>query len=595
MNIQSITEDEMDKKNLALAFLENARNNPQKVFIKYKIDGEYRNYTWEEIENFVLKIASFLINKKIKKGDRVAILSNNRLHWFCTDLGILCAGATTVPIYQTSTSGQAEYILKDANCKVIFVEDSVQYEKVKDFSFLNTIVSFDKAGEKAITFDEIVKNEEINRGKIDNIVKKISLDDLVTLIYTSGTTGPPKGVYLSHSNFLHNVIRGAEVIRINENDIFLSHLPLSHVFERSVGHFIPMYHKSIIAYAEKIDTIGENLKEVRPTMFVSVPRLYEKILERIIEKVRDASKFKQKLFYAAKETAQKYAEHIAYNKDFTFFDKMKYNFFEKKVYSKLREVFGGRMRYMVSGGAKLPYEIGLFYNGIGLKLLEGYGLTETSPVITVNPPSKNKIGTVGPPLKDVEVKIAEDGEILVKGPNVTKGYHNKPEENKAAFKDGYFCTGDIGFLDEDGYLKITDRKKDLIVTSGGKNIAPQAVENILKEDPFISEVLIYGDGKKFLSALIIPNFDALRQWAEERDLHFKDNNEMVNHPKIIRLMEHRIEKRSEILAKYEKVKKFVLLDKELSMENGEITPTLKLRRKIITEKYKDKREALYEG
>jgi long-chain acyl-CoA synthetase len=417
---------------------------------------------------------------------------------------------------------------------------------------------------------------------------------LVTLIYTSGTTGPPKGVYLSHQNFIHNVIRGTEVLPLNENDIFLSHLPLSHVFERCVGQFIPMYHKAIIAYAEKIDTIADNLQEIKPTMFVSVPRLYEKILERIIEKVREASTFKRKIFYAAKDTAAKYAEHVAYGKDFTFFDKIKYNFFEKKVYSKLREVFGGRMKYMVSGGAKLPYEIGLFYNGIGLKLIEGYGLTETSPVITVNLPYKNKIGTVGPPLKDVEVKIAEDGEILVKGPNVTKGYHNKPEENKSAFKDGYFCTGDIGYLDEDGYLKITDRKKDLIVTSGGKNIAPASIENILKEDPFITEVMVYGDGKKFISALIVPNFDALKQWASERNLKFKDNTEMVNHPKIVKLIEHRIEDRSKPLARYEKIKKFILLDREFTMEDGEITPTLKLKRKIITDKYKAQLDALYE-
>ena len=584
----------MKKENLAVAFLKNAKANPHKVFIKYKEAGEYRNYTWEDIENYVLKIASFLLYKGVKKGDKVAILSDNRLHWFCADLGILCSGASNVPIYQTSTSGQIEYILKDADVKIIFLENAAQYEKVKNFNFLSNIISFDKINDQVLTFNDIISSQEIHKNKIEKIVNKIKKDDLVTLIYTSGTTGPPKGVYLSHGNFLHNVIAGSEVLSINENDIFLSHLPLSHVFERCVGQFIPMYFQSIIAYAEKIDTIADNLKEIKPTLFVSVPRLYEKILEGIVEKVRVASPFKRKLFYSSKNTASKYAEHIAYGKNFSFFDNLKYKFFDKKVYSKLRDIFGGRMKYMVSGGAKLPYEVGLFYNGIGLKLIEGYGLTETSPVITVNLPDKNKIGFVGPALRDVEIKIAEDGEILVKGPNVTKGYHNKPKENKEAFKDGYFCTGDIGELDEDGYLKITDRKKDILVTSGGKNIAPQAVETIIKEDPFITEVMVYGDGKKFITAIIIPDFNAIKQWADERNLYFTDNKDMVNNEKVIRLLHHRLEKRCAPLAKYEKIKKFILLDKEFSMENGEVTPTLKLKRKIITEKYKNELESLYE-
>ncbi len=593
MNIQSLTEDVMANQNLAKAFLENAKGNQHKVFVKYKIDNEYRNYTWEDIERYVLKLASFLIDKGVKKGDKVGLLSNNRLHWLCADFAILCAGASTVPVYQTSTPGQVEYILKDAECKIIFIEDSAQFDKVKDLKMLSSVISFEKVEGVEFCFDDIVDSQEIYAEKIDKIVKKIKNENLVTLIYTSGTTGPPKGVYLTHSNFLHNVEKAGNIIKITSDDIFLSHLPLSHVFERCVGHFIPMYYQAIIAYAEKIDTIGDNLKEINPTMFVSVPRLYEKILEKIVEKVRDASKFKRKLFYSAKDCAEKYAEHIAYGKDFGFIDNIKYKFFEKKVYSKLREVFGSRMRVMVSGGAKLPYELGLFYNGIGLNLLEGYGLTETSPVITVNRLEKNKIGTAGKILDEVDVKIADDGEILVKGPNVTKGYHNKPEENKKAFKDGYFCTGDIGELDEDGYLKITDRKKDLIVTSGGKNIPPQAVENIIKDDPFITEVMIYGDGKKFISALIVPNFDAIKQWAQERNLTFKDNSEMVRNEKVIRLIGHRIEQRSKPLARYEKIKKFILLDKDFSMDDGEVTPTLKLRRKIITNKYKDELEKLY--
>ena len=579
-------------ENLAKKFILNAESTPEKVFIKYKTGGKYKDYSWEEIKVYVYKIASFLMDKA-GTGRKIALLSQNRLHWFCVDFGILCSGNVTVPIYPTSTKGQIEYILKDSDIKIIFVENQEQYGKVKDFDFLETIVVFDKFDEQVLAYDSIISNQEIHYDKIKTTVDNIKLDDLVTLIYTSGTTGPPKGVYLTHGNFLHNVDKAGDIIKIKSDDIFLSHLPLSHVFERCVGHFIPTYYGAVIAYAEKIDTIGDNLKEINPSMFVSVPRLYEKILEKIIEKVHDASKIKQKIFYGAKNCAEKYAEHVAYDNDFSFFDKIKYNFFEKKVYSKLREVFGNRMKVMVSGGAKLPYELGLFYNGIGLKLLEGYGLTETSPVITVNRLEKNKIGTAGKILDEVEVKIAEDGEILVKGPNVTKGYHNKPEENKAAFKDGYFCTGDIGELDEDGYLKITDRKKDLLVTSGGKNIAPQPVENILKEDPFISEVMVYGDGKKFLSALIVPNFEAIKQWGEERNLHFKNNKELVENEKVKRLIMHRIERRSKPLAKYEQVKKFVLLEKEFSMDDDEITPTLKLKRKIITDKYKDRLEALY--
>jgi long-chain acyl-CoA synthetase len=584
----------MEKINLAAKFIKNAELTPEKVFIKSKFNGTYKDFSWEEIKLYVFKIASFIISKNVSLKSKVALLSHNRLEWLCCDFAILCSGCATVPIYPTSTSGQIKYILQDADVKIIFVENKEQYEKVKDFDFLEEIVLLDDIHEDITTFNNIVKSQEVFYDKIKEIVKAIEMEDLVTLIYTSGTTGPPKGVYLTHNNFLHNIIRGGEVIDINENDIFLSHLPLSHVLERCVGHFVPMYYSAVIAYAEDINTIGDNLKEIKPTMFVSVPRVYEKILERVIEKVREASRFKQKMFYAAKDTALKYAEHKAYGKGFSFFDKLKYNFFEKKVYSKLRDVFGGRMKTMISGGAKLPYEVGLFYNGIGINLLEGYGLTETSPVISVNLTNKNKIGTVGKPLKDVEVKIAEDGEILVKGPNVTKGYHNKPEENKLAFKDGYFCTGDIGVLDNDGFLKITDRKKDLLVTSGGKNIAPQPIENILKEDPFITEVMVYGDGKKFLSALIVPHFEAIEQWAKERKLTFKSNKEMVENEKVKRLIMHRIERRSEPLAKFEKIKKFILLDKEFSMEQGEVTPTLKLKRKIITDKYKEQLEKLYE-
>ncbi len=582
----------MKTLNLASKFTENAETTPEKIFIKYKTDGKYKDFSWEEIKIYVYKLASFLLSKS-SPGNKIALLSHNRMHWLCADYAILSAGCVTVPVYPTSTKGQVEYILKDANVKTIFVENMEQFEKVKDFDFLDTIVLFDYTDKNIYCFDKIIKEQEIYYEKIKETIDKINNDNLVTLIYTSGTTGPPKGVYLTHNNFLHNVIRGGEVIKVTNSDIFLSHLPLSHVLERCVGHFVPMYYGATIAYAEEIDTIGDNLKEIKPTMFVSVPRLYEKILERIVEKVREASALKKKLFYSAKETAEKYAEHVAYGKEFGFFDKLKYSFFEKKVYSKLREVFGGNMRIMISGGAKLPYEIGLFYNGIGINLLEGYGLTETSPVITVNPPDKNKIGTVGKPLKDVEIKIAEDGEILTKGPNVTKGYHNKPEENKAAFKDGYFCTGDIGEIDKDGYLKITDRKKDLLVTSGGKNIAPASIENIIKEDPFISEIMVYGDGKKFLSALIVPNFDAIKQWGEERGLKFEDNSEMVNNEKVIRLIYHRLEIRSKPLARFEQIKKFLLLDKEFSMDEGEVTPTLKLRRKIITDKYKDKLDAFY--
>ncbi len=584
--------------NIAKKFYENFYKNKQKVFIKSKENGSYKDYYWSDIENFVSKLATFFIQKGLKDKRRISIVSHNRKEWFISDLAILSAGCITVPIYPTSTSGQIEYILKDSEIDTIIVENKEQYEKVKNFDFLKMIISFEKLDEendKNFYIYDIFKFVEPDLEKIKKIIDKITKDDVLTLIYTSGTTGLPKGVYLTHGNILHNVIRGAEYIPIYEDDIFLSHLPLSHAFERTVGQFAPMYFSSIIAYAEEINTIGENLKEVKPTVFVSVPRVYEKILERIIEKVREASFLKRKLFYSAKELAQKYAEHVSFNKDFSSFDKIMYKFYEKKVYSKLREtVFGGRMRVMVSGGAKLPYEIGLFYNGIGIPLLEGYGLTETSPVISVNPFGRNRIGTVGLPLPEVKVKIAEDGELLVKGPNVFKGYHNKPEENRLAFKDGWFCTGDIAEFDEAGYIKITDRKKDLIVTSGGKNIAPQAIENILKEDPFISEVMVYGDGKKFISALIVPNFEALYQWAEERGLKFSSNEELVKNEKVIRLIQHRIEKRSKPLARYEKVKKFILLPKEFSMEDGEVTPTLKLRRKIITEKFKKELDALYE-
>ncbi len=429
----------------------------------------------------------------------------------------------------------------------------------------------------------------------EEAVKKVKPDDLCGIIYTSGTTGAPKGVMLTHDNLLSNVKAARQIIRVDETDSLLSFLPLCHSFERMAGHFLAISAGATIAYAESVETVAENLGEVKPTLMTSVPRLFEKIYARVIENAEAGSPLKRKIFWWAINTGEKYVD-AKFKGKIPGFLNFKYNLATKLVFSKLHHRVGGNLRFFVSGGAPLPQEIAEFFYKAGILILEGYGLTETSPVIAVNREEKFKFGSVGPAVPGVEVKIAEDGEALTRGPHVMKGYYKNPEATTETIdKDGWLHTGDIGLLDEEGFLYITDRKKNIIVTSGGKNVTPATIENLLVTSPYIEQVMVVGDKRNYLTALIVPNFDALKKYADENGIRYSDIKELLINEKIYEDVDAEIQNLTKDLARFEQIKQFTLMSKEFTIEDGELTPTLKIKRKVVSEKYADIIDKMYEA
>jgi long-chain acyl-CoA synthetase len=418
-------------------------------------------------------------------------------------------------------------------------------------------------------------------------------EDVASIIYTSGTTGLPKGVMLMHSNFVSNVQSVTTIIEFNEKDTVLSFLPLSHVLERMVT-FAYLYKGCSIGYAESIETVGENLLEIRPQIMVSVPRVFEKIYAKVMDNVLASSSLKRKIFFWAAQVGREYGKRKLLGQAISGSLQFKKNLAHKLVFSKIIEKTGGRVRFFVSGGAPLSKDIAEFFYAMGLIVLEGYGLTETSPVIAVNTLESPRFGSVGKIIPGVEVRIAEDGEILTKGPHVMKGYYKMGAETHEAVKDGWFHTGDIGHLDDAGYLAITDRKKDIIVTTGGKNVAPQPIENILKTNPYVSNAVVLGDKRKFISALIVPNFEKLEEYAKANNINYSDFSELIKNDTILNFMESEINRATPGLASYEKIKKVALLDRDFEIEKGEITPTLKVKRNIIEQKYRSIIDGIYQ-
>ncbi|MBD3290227.1 AMP-binding protein [candidate division KSB1 bacterium] len=586
-------------------FLDVTNRFGSKTSFMEKIDGEYQGFTYDELAGKVRQFALGLASLGVKHGDRVALMSENRIQWVISDLGILSLGATNVPIYPTITPEQIRYILKDAEVRLIIVSTKELLEKVlaifDDLPKLEKIIYMEDTPQQAdylIPYDDIYKMgaefEKDHPKYYDDAVSKIQPDDLCGIIYTSGTTGAPKGVMLTHDNILSNVQSGLKVLNINEKDTFLSFLPLCHSFERMAGLYIPICAAAKVAYAESVDTVVDNLSEVHPTIMTSVPRMFEKIYSGVMANAQAGSPLKQKIFCWAVATGGKYADAKAAGKVPAFLN-FKYNLATKLVFSKLHEKVGGKLRYFISGGAPLVRDIAEFFNKAGILILEGYGLTETSPVIAVNKEEKNKFGTVGPALPGVEVKIADDGEILTRGPHVMKGYYKNPDATSEMIDaDGWLHTGDIGQLDDEGYLSITDRKKNIIVTSGGKNVTPASIENVLISSQYIEQIMVVGDRRKFLSALIVPSFDALKKYADENGISYKDQNDLVVNEQIHEMMDKMIRETTAHLARFEQIKKFALLPKELTIEAGEITPSLKVKRKVVEEKYSDMIERMYE-
>ena len=561
--------------------------------------GTYQDISYTELGESVDAFSKGLNALGVQKDDRVAMLSENRPEWAITDFGSLKTGAVTVPMFSTLTAAQVRYILKDSGAKILCVSTEAQLKKALSIQdavpTLEHIILYDSIDGE--TPEGVTQFEEVcNRGKAADPTQEneASEEDIATIIYTSGTTGNPKGVMLTHANFISNLQACKSLINIGETDVLLSFLPLSHVFERLGGHYVPLFSGAKVAYAESTFTVAQNMQEVSPTVMLSVPRLYETMHDRVLRAVQAGSSLKQKIFHWGVSVGSAVSSAIQQGKNPSAILRLQQGIADKLVFAKLKAATGGKLRFFVSGGAALPQSIAEFFHAAGILILEGYGLTETSPVISMNHPGKWKFGTVGVPVPGVEVKIAEDGEILTRGPHVMKGYFNNESATAEVIDaDRWFYTGDIGLIDEDGFVKITDRKKNIIVLSNGKNVAPQPIESELVQSPFISQIMLIGNERKNLAALIVPNFDALKAWASENNIETKDVPAMLQTREVQQLVQGEIRSRLTDFADFEQVRRFTLLEKEFSQEADEMTPTLKLKRNVVIEKYADAIAGLY--
>ncbi|MEP7079131.1 MAG: AMP-dependent synthetase/ligase [Ginsengibacter sp.] len=574
-------------------------SNPLTVMLAGKENGSWREYKTEEASVIVNQLSCGLLgmgfNNKDNTAegrDKVAVISKNRPEWVMLDLAVQQIGAVLTPVYPTIGDAELEYILNDAKVEIIFVNDQLLYNKVADLQpklpLLKYIFSFEKI-DGVRYWKEILKDDDFS--KIKKIADQIKTEDLATIIYTSGTTGKPKGVMLSHENILSNVLASIPCFPPGENMKALSFLPLNHIFERMIT-FLYLFKGIPIFYAEGMDTIGDNLKDVKPQLFTTVPRLLEKVYEKIMEKGEALTGIKRKLFFWAHGLATKF--EINQSMGFLYNAQMKIA--NKLIFSKWREALGENIVCIISGGAACQVRLIRIFTAAGIPIMEGYGLTETSPVISVNrfDEKDRKFGTVGPLIDNVKVKIADDGEILCKGPNVMMGYYKNPEATADTFDNGWFKTGDIGMMVENKFLKITDRKKEMFKTSGGKYVAPVAIENKMKESPFIENMMVLGAGEKFVGALVIPAYAYLREWCKKNNIDESTNEKMLNNTKVHELYKSEVEHYNQFFSHVEQIKKFELLPFEWSIESGEMTPKLSLKRKVIMEKNKEYIHRIYQ-
>ena len=573
--------------------------------LQVKVKGEYQPISSRTVGERVRRVALGLQELGVRAGDRVAISSENRPEWAIADYACLTASLTDVPLYPNLPPEQAAYILNDAGAVAIFVSDAEQAAKVAQVrqkcTSLRHVITFAPSlhdGADLTLADVEARgagvDDEARRAQYREHALTVKPDDLATLIYTSGTTGEPKGVMLTHDNLYSNVMASAIQIPFEGRDVCLSFLPLSHIFERMAGHYLMFHVGCSIAYAESIDTVPIDMQTVRPTIVLSVPRLYEKMYARVLENALSGGAIKKRIFFWARAVAERWADVTLAGGTPRGLLARQYAIAQKLVFSKLQARTGGRLRYFVSGGAPLAPEINKFFFAAGLVILEGYGLTETSPLISVNTPAKFRIGSVGTPAPGVEVTIAADGEILTRGPHVMKGYYNKPDATRDAIDtDGWFHTGDIGDL-RDGFLAITDRKKDIIVTAGGKNIAPQPIENTIKTNKYVSQAVVIGDKRKFPVVLVVPNWDQLERWAKIKNLLWTDRSQLLAMPIVHAKIEKEVFGKLTGLARFETPKKVALLEHDFSVERGELTPTLKVKRRVIDKTYRDVIDRLYE-
>jgi len=595
-------EAELPRGTLSELFLEATerfRDRPAQVRIRP--DESLEPITYGEVLDHALTVAGALGARGLERGDKVAILSENRPEWATTDYGALLAGVWIVPVYSTLTPDQVRYLLTDSGARLAVVSDREQLDKILEIreacSALEGIATFEEVEEEdddVVTWDEF-QNEgwEARRKRGDEAIveegRRADPDDVATMLYTSGTTGDPKGVMLTHQNIFSNVMASREPIPVGPEDVTLSILPLSHIFQRMVDYLF--FHGGCsIAYPRSRDTIPRDMSLVRPTVMVAVPRVYEKIYNRVVTQPG----LKGKLVGWSREVGEAVLDHRLRGEGPGLSLRLRHAVADRLVFRKIRERVGGRIRYFVSGGGPLSPQINRFFHAVGLPILEGYGLTETSPVTNVNTPDDFRIGTVGKPVAGTEIRLAEDGEILVRGPQVMKGYYENPEATEEAIdEEGWFRTGDVGTIDADGFLTITDRKKDLIITSGGKNIAPQPIENRLKRNRFVEQAVMVGDGRKFASILVVPAFEALATWAASVGIETGSRSALLSDPRIHELLVEELSAELEDLARYERPKKIGLIQEELTVEGGALTPTEKVKRRVVEERYRELIETFY--
>jgi long-chain acyl-CoA synthetase len=581
-------------------FLNTVKTYVKDDILAAKRGGRYVPIPTEEFARRVKHLSLGLADLGLGPGEKLVIFSENRPEWTMTDFAVLCAGGVTVPIYTSLMPEQIKYIINDSDARIVVCSNRDLWLKVdavrSELRNVHHFILIDEEGPQGIvSLSEVMARGQTIAAGDPGLFEKRALavkpDDLASIIYTSGTTGVPKGVMLTHGNFVSNAKALDAVTDFSVKDTILSFLPLSHVLERMTT-FSFLYKGASIYYAESIETVAENLLEVRPTIMISVPRLFDKIYAKVMDNVLAQSPLKRKIFFWALGVGKKYGARKIRHQPIPWWLAVRRKIAAKLVYGKIIEKTGGRVHFFVSGGAPLSGDVAEFFYAIGITILEGYGLTETSPVLTCNTFDMMKFGAVGPPVPGVEIKIAPDGEILAKGPNVMKGYYKKEQETREAFEGGWFHTGDIGHFDEEGFLVITDRKKDILITAGGKNVAPQPIENLLKANPYIQTAVVVGGGRKFIAALIVPDFDKLEAYARAKGIPFGSRKELVEREEISSFMLAEVNRTTPNLASYERIKKVVLLDRDLDADT-ELTPSLKVKRHIVEKAFKPRIDLLY--
>jgi long-chain acyl-CoA synthetase len=600
MNQLARKEDAMIET-LAQVLLNAVKSFPKDDFMIFKKDGAYVPLSTKDFGDRVRFFSLGLRQLGLGPGDRMIILSENRPEWVMADFAALCRGALTVPIYTTLVPEQTRYIIDDSDASIVVVSDEAQWRKIESVrSGLDKVRHYitlrPEAPAGVLTMEEVCdmgrKADAADPGLFEREALRVRPEDEASLIYTSGTTGVPKGVILTHGNFVNNIIAVSTVIQFSHKDTVLSFLPLSHVLERMVT-FTYMFKGCSIAYSESVETVAQNLLEIKPHIMVSVPRVFEKIYAKVMDNVLSSSGLKRKIFFWAINVGKAWGALKVSGRDIPAALRFKRNLAHKLVFAKIIAKTGGRVRFFVSGGAPLSKDIAEFFYAIGLVILEGYGLTETAPALSINTFEAIRFGSVGKPVPGVRIRIARDGEILAKGPNIMKGYYKKEAETREVFEDDWFKTGDIGHIDGDGFLVITDRKKDIIVTSGGKNVAPQPIENLLKTIPCVTTAVVVGDRKRFVAALIVPDFAKLEEYARTAGIAFRDRTELVRDPRVVDFVKSEVDRATPGLAPYERIKKIALLERDFEIERDEITPSLKVKRAIVEKQYKDVIDGLY--